>query len=292
MTQTMADRARRRGNEMRIIHKATIRAAVVLAALLGIGAAAALATPPLTTIQDQLFRADGTPVNGTLLISWNAFVASDNSNIPTNTLREPVSGGLLRVKLVPTTTAITAVNYTVMYLLDGKLTSTETWSVPPSTSALPLRMVRTSASPVTAPPGDTTIQISDVAGLSDALTERPAKGAGYMPGRILIPDSNGDLSGMNGAADQCVRGDGSLGPCGANLVFIDLETPNGSLNGTNAAFTLSQTPNPTTSLLLFRNGLLQKVGVDFTLTGSSLSFQAGSVPQPGDLLQASYRVSQ
>jgi hypothetical protein len=277
---------------MRIIHKATVRAGVVLAALLGIGAGAARATPPLTTIQDQLFRADGTPVDGTLLISWKAFVASDNSNIPANSLREPVSGGLIRVKLVATTTAITPVTYTVMYLVDGKLTNTETWSVPPSTTPLPVRMVRASTQPVTQPPADTTIQISDVAGLSDALAERPAKGAGYMPGRILLPDSNGDLSGMNGAADQCVRGDGSLGPCGANLVFIDLETPNGALNGTNAAFTLSMTPNPTTSLLLFRNGLLQKLGVDFTLTGSSISFQAGSVPQPGDLLQASYRVAQ
>jgi hypothetical protein len=276
---------------MRIIHMAAIRAGVVLAALLGTGAGTAWATPTLTTIQDQLFRADGTPVNGTLLISWSAFVASDNSNIPANTLREPVSGGLVRVKLVPTTTALTTVSYTVMYLVDGKLTNTETWAVPPSTTPLPIRMVRTST-PVTQPPADTSIQISDVTGLSDALAERPAKGAGYMPGRILIPDSNGDLSGMNGAADQCVRGDGSLGPCGANLVFVDLETPNGAMNGTNVAFTLSMTPTPATSLLLFRNGLLQKIGVDYTLNGSSVSFLAGSVPQPGDLLQASYRVMQ
>jgi hypothetical protein len=51
-------------------------------------------------------------------------------------------------------------------------------------------------------------------------------------------------------------------------------------------------PSPATSLQLFRNGLLQKAGLDFTLTGSSISFQPGSVPQPGDLLQASYRVAQ
>jgi hypothetical protein len=75
-------------------------------------------------------------------------------------------------------------------------------------------------------------------------------------------------------------------------VFVDLETPNGAMNGTNAAFTLSMTPTPATSLLLFRNGLLQKMGVDYTLNGSSVSFLAGSVPQPGDLLQASYRVTQ
>lgn len=277
---------------MRIIHKAAMRVAVALAALLGLGAGAVWATPPLTTIQDQLFRADGTPVNGTLLISWKAFVASDNSNIPANTLREPVSGGLLRVKLVPTTTATTAASYTVMYLVDGKLTNTEIWNVPPSESTLPVRMVRVSTPPVTPPASDTTIQIADVTGLSDALSDRPGKGAGYMPGRILVPDTNGDLSGMNGAADQCVRGDGSLGPCGSNPTFVDLESPTGDLNGTNAAFTLSKTPYPSTSLLLFRNGLLQKAGIDFVLTGSSVAFQPGSLPQPGDLLQASYRAAQ
>ena len=91
---------------MRVIRAAASRIGVVLAVLLWVGPGAAWATPALTTIQDQLFRADGTPVNGTLLISWKAFVAADSSNIPANTLRVPVSGGLLRVKLVPTTTAL------------------------------------------------------------------------------------------------------------------------------------------------------------------------------------------
>jgi hypothetical protein len=276
---------------MRINYRAG-RAGVIVAVLLAMGARTAWATPPLTTIQDQLFRADGTPVNGTLLISWKAFVASDNSNIPANTLREPVSGGLLRVKLVPTTTAITAASYTVMYLVDGKLTNTESWSVPPSASALAVRMVRTSAPPVAPPASDTAIQIADVAGLSDVLADRPAKGSGYLPGRILVADTNGDLAGLNGSADQCVRGDGSLGPCGTNPLFVDLETMNGTMNGSNAAFTLARAPSPATSLLLFRNGLLQTAGVDYTLSGSSVSFLPGSVPQPGDMIQASYRVSQ
>ncbi len=266
-----------------------VRAGMILALVFGIGAGGALATPPLTTVQDQLFRADGTPVNGTLLISWSAFVASDNSNVPANTLRVPVSGGLLRVKLVPTTTATPATGYKVMYLVDGKLTNTESWSVPPSIAAVAVKLVRTSTPPVTAPPADTAIQVADVAGLSDALADRPSRGSGYLPGRILVPDTNGDLSGMNGSADQCVRGDGSMGPCGSNLNFYDLETPNGAMNGSNAGFTLVRAPSPATCLLLFRNGLLQKAGVDYTLTGPSIWFQPGSVPQPGDLLQASYR---
>lgn len=276
---------------MRNIQIAASRAVVVLAVLFGIGVGPARATPPLTTIQDLLFRADGTPINGTLLITWKAFVASDNSNIPANTLRVPVSGGLLRVKLVPTTTAMSATSYTVMYLVDGKLTTTETWSVPASAAPLAVRMVRAST-PAPQPPADTTIQVADITGLSDALADRPARGSGYLPGRILVPDANGDLSGMNGSADQCVRGDGSLGPCGSNPSFFDLETLNGAMNGSNAAFRLSKAPTPAASLLLFRNGLLQKTGVDFTLNGAFVTFQEGSVPQPGDALQASYRADQ
>lgn len=277
---------------MRVIRTAASPMGMVLAMMLWIGAGAASATPTLTTIQDLLYRANGTPVNGTLLISWKAFVAADNSNIPANTLRVPVSGGLLRVKLVPTTTAITTASYTVLYLIDGKLTNTEVWSVPPSTAPLSVRMVRTSTPPVTPPSPDTAIQIADVVGLSDALAERPSKAGDYLPGHVLVPDTNGDLSGIGGSSDQCVRGDGSLGPCGSNPIFVDVETPNGMLNGSNAAFTLSMAPNPVASLLLFRNGMLQKAGVDFTVASSSISFLPGSVPQPGDLLQASYRVMQ
>jgi hypothetical protein len=124
------------------------------------------------------------------------------------------------------------------------------------------------------------------------LADRPARGSGYLPGRILVVDSNGDLAGLNGSPDQCLRGDGSLGACESNPLFIDLETPNGTMNGSNAAFSLAKPPSPATSLLLFRNGLLQTAGVGYTLTGSSVSFQPGSVPQPGDLIQASYRAGQ
>ncbi len=270
---------------------AASRAVALWAVLFVIGVGPARATPPLTTIQDQLFRADGTPINATLLITWKGFVASDNSNVPANTLRIPVIGGLLRLKLVPTTTALPPASYTVMYLVDGRLTNTETWSVPVSTSPLTIRMVRTS-NPIPQPPADTSIQVADIAGLSDALADRPAKGSGYLPGRILVPDANGDLSGLNGSANQCVRGDGSLGAFGSNPNFFDLECPTGDMNGTNSAFRLSKAPKPAASLLLFRNGLLQRIGVDYVLNGPVVTFREGSVPQPGDVIPASYRADQ
>jgi hypothetical protein len=281
----------------------TGRAALVLTALICAAAGTAAAMPPLTTIQDQLFRADGTPVNGTLIISWKAFVASDNSNIPTNSIRVPVSGGTLRVRLTPTTTAQTAARYLVQYLIDGKLNDVNVWAVPPSSTPLTVHGVTVTPPATGSGTGSgsgsggtvttqTTVQMTDVVGLTDALAERPTTGADFLVGRVLVPDINGALTGLMGTPDQCVRGDGSLGPCGASLVFVDLETPTGTIDGTNTTFTLSNTPAPSASLLLFRNGLLQKAGVDYTLAGATVTFLVGSAPQPGDSVVASYRVGQ
>jgi hypothetical protein len=61
------------------------------------------------------------------------------------------------------------------------------------------------------------------------------------------------------------------------------------MNGANTAFTLANPPAPTTSLKLFRNGLLQRVNIDFTLSGSAITFAAGSVPLAADYVRAYYR---
>jgi hypothetical protein len=72
--------------------------------------------------------------------------------------------------------------------------------------------------------------------------------------------------------------------------FADAETPGGTINGTNAAFTLANAPSPALSLELYRNGLLQSVANgDYTLAGNTITFAAGAIPQTGDSLTASYR---
>ena len=73
--------------------------------------------------------------------------------------------------------------------------------------------------------------------------------------------------------------------------FVDAEFPSGTMNGVNTAFTLANAPAPPSSLEIFRNGLLLKQGNDFTVYGNSLTFLAGAVPQAGDALLASYRLS-
>lgn len=81
----------------------------------------------------------------------------------------------------------------------------------------------------------------------------------------------------------------TLSASGSNAVFVDAAIPGGTMNGTNTAFTLATPPAPTTSLTLFRNGILQRVGIDFTLSGSAITFAAGGIPQSGDYVRAYYR---
>jgi hypothetical protein len=73
------------------------------------------------------------------------------------------------------------------------------------------------------------------------------------------------------------------------IQFAESETPAGAVDGSNRSFTLQSAPLPASSLQLFRNGLLQRDGLDFTLTDNILTFFVVAVPQPGDVLQASYR---
>jgi hypothetical protein len=63
------------------------------------------------------------------------------------------------------------------------------------------------------------------------------------------------------------------------------------VDGANQNFTLAGAPNPASSLALFRNGMVQKPGLDFTFSSSTVQFLGPSTPQPGDTLLASYRLS-
>ncbi len=79
---------------------------------------------------------------------------------------------------------------------------------------------------------------------------------------------------------------GPAGPGAANSIVWN-ETPTGSINGANATFTLATAPS---ELLLHVNGLLQHAGAsnDFTLSGATITFNAGAIPQTGDVLLVTY----
>jgi len=96
-----------------------------------IAARAAAQSPSTTTVSDVVYEADGSPAQGTLLISWPGFATAAGQPVAagnTNTTLGP--GGSLSVALVPTQGATPANTvYTVVYQLKD-LVKTEYWSVP------------------------------------------------------------------------------------------------------------------------------------------------------------------
>ncbi len=283
---------------MRRALRAAGRAAAAAVLFLAMATPPAAAQPPLTPIEDILYKADGSRFNGQLEIQWKSFEASDNSNIATHLLNVRVVNGLLRVRLVPTTDASPGAFYAVKYISDGRIQFSEFWNVPPSPTQVRVRDIRLAVPPgvVLPPGGSTSVQISDVVGLTNELEIRPTKGLNYTVSRAAIINPSGEIEGAAGAPEDCVRVDGTSGPCGTGggggfaPTFVDGETPNGAVNGSNNTFALAQPPTPASSLEVYRNGLLQRSGVDYTLTGSTITFLTGATPQTGDLLLTFYRV--
>ena len=139
-------------------------------------ASSALAGPPLTTIQDVLYKADGTRFNGTVVISWSSFEAPDQSAIATQMITVKVLEGNLRVQLVPNTSTNPLQYYNVVYNSDGHVQLSETWAVPAVATALGIRDVRVAATTGNSVGNDTgtkTIQESRVVGLASDLGARP-----------------------------------------------------------------------------------------------------------------------
>lgn len=111
------------------------------------------------------------------------------------------------------------------------------------------------------------LPISDVTGLSTSLSS-----------------INNSVTGLTNTVTALSASITTL----SGIVTVSGETPAGTINGTNASFTLASSPlNGEVSV--YRNGLRQASGIDFNLSGHIVVFVAGAVPQSGDILLADYQ---
>lgn len=241
----------------------------------------------LTEVRDTVTNSDGSAFNGTVIITWNGY-ANPGTVSPLSTSAN-IYNGALSVLLVPTTTATAGAYYNAVYnSSNGTVSWSEVWQVPPSTVPLTLALVRVSSTQGSSSSGNLNgdgsggtqyatipIPISEITGLSSDLATM-----------------NGSITSLTNAVTALSATVSGLGSGNTSSVaFVDAETPGGTINGTNAAFTLANAPSPASSLKLFRNGLEQTSGVDYTLSGSTLNFLSGAIPATGDLLQAYYRMA-
>ena len=100
--------------------------------------------PATTTVADTVYMADGTVAQGTLIITWPAFVTSGGAAIAAGETNVTLgANGALNVALVPNAGATPAgMYYTVVYQLGPGEVRTESWVVP-TTSPANLATVRT-----------------------------------------------------------------------------------------------------------------------------------------------------
>src|SRR6202521_3510803 len=109
-----------------------------------VASAVSAQTLPTTMINDTVYRADGAPAKGTLLISWPEFTTAALGAVAAgNTSVTLWAGGALSVGLGANANATPANTiYTVVYQLDDGTVKTEYWVVP-TTSPTTISAVRT-----------------------------------------------------------------------------------------------------------------------------------------------------
>lgn len=83
------------------------------------------------------------------------------------------------------------------------------------------------------------------------------------------------------------RGGGGLSSMALNSKFIDDETPTGTINGSNAVFSLANSP-VTGSVKVYVNGSRMRVTEDYTLVGRTITFTIA--PPLTSIILIDYRV--
>ena len=198
-------------------------------------------SPATTTINDFVYRADGSLAGGTLLISWPTFSTGTGQTVAAGKKSVPLGpGGALSVALVPNTGATPAgTYYTVVYQLDDGTVKTEFWVVTP-TSPTTIAAVRTvlgsGNSGVTSSgsgsfvnkAGDTMTGPLQLPG--DPVAPNQASTKHYVDSGLAVKaDLFGGVvpSGQlgNGMANNslCLHGDSSWGACGASGNAVSIQ---------------------------------------------------------------------
>ena len=161
----------------------------------------------------------------------------------------------------PTKWALVSTSYSVAWTLTGGQSWTETWIVPTSGTAVSIDSVK--------------VAQANLPTVTGVIVTGGAGGGGMT---FTTTPADGQYIRWNATANAWQP-----------VTFVDQETPAGTLDGTNTVFTLVNPPGPTAGLVLFRNGLVQMAGQDYTLAGSTITFVTAATPQPGDTLLAWYR---
>ena len=166
----------------------------------------AMAQVVTTTIQDTVYRADGTPASGTVVVSWPTFTTAAGQAVGAgNTSATIGPNGVFSLALAPNAGATPTGSYytAVLHLNDGT-TSQQYWVVPVSATPVTLATIEnqvlpTSVAMQTASKQYVAQAIAQITGVtSGTVTYVPTTG-GTMTGPLVLP---GDPVTPTQAADK------------------------------------------------------------------------------------------
>ncbi len=181
--------------------------------------------PTRTPIRDTLYNADGSPVNGELLIEWQSFSGPEGRTIPRNRVTLGILDGVVSVDLTPNENSTpTGTSYRVRYTLETGERYSETWVIPDSATPVTVAQVRVSVTPPTTP----SMAQTQVEGLIGALVQKADLGQPntFVATQRIREDAPGGANPLLGLE----KDDGSAGiyfklpPLTSNLT---LTLPNG-----------------------------------------------------------------
>jgi hypothetical protein len=132
------------------LSRQAMRGAALMLLVMALTGASRAAGPATTQVSDVIYRADGRPAGGTLLISWTAFSTSDGKAVAAGNMSVGIGAqGVVSIPLAPNAGATPeGTFYRVVYKLDDGTTNNENWVVP-TTSPVTIAAIRSSVLPAT-----------------------------------------------------------------------------------------------------------------------------------------------
>ncbi|MHB1023178.1 MAG: hypothetical protein ACYC46_07840 [Acidobacteriaceae bacterium] len=160
----------------------------------------ALAQVATTQIQDTIYQGNGSPAQGSILISWPAFSTMSGQSVPAGTTTVQIgSNGSVSVALVPNAGATPiGTYYTAVYHTSDGRVSREYWVVPVTSSPVTISSIRTTVLPVSVAMQTVSKAYVDQA-VSASGSQYVQKSGDTMTGPLVLP---GDPTATNQAADK------------------------------------------------------------------------------------------
>lgn len=161
-----------------------------------------------TTVTDTVYRANGTPATGTVIVSWQAFTTALGESVPSGSTSATIgANGAMSVSLAPNAGSTPmGTYYTAVYHLDDGTVSREFWVVPASASPVQVSAIKTSVLPTSVAMQTVSKSYVDTA-IAAAVSGHPLnstnpyvlKAGDTMTGPLVLP---GDPSAPTQAADK------------------------------------------------------------------------------------------